>query len=125
MAKKRTPKLVTKESFIALLNNEDPNFVKAVIGRALVVLFNNQTEDERKTNDTNHENGEGFTGADSRSGCISAKYFIKHGTLEDWMVEQWTKQRAHGPRIAKYWRQLNDAAIRKAEEKARLEAIGK
>ena len=84
------------------------------IGRALVVLFNNQTEDEKQVNDTNQNNGIGFTGADAHSGCISAKYFLKHGTLQDWQIERWTKRNRHGQmRIAKYWRQLDRAAQQK------------
>jgi hypothetical protein len=105
-------KLVTRESFIELLNNH--NDTARVIGRALVVIFNNQTNDEQKINVTRNHNAMGFTPADARSGSISAKYFIKHGTLADWMIEKWMKLNDGGiPRIAKYHSQLNVEANKK------------
>ena len=59
-------------------------------------------------------NGIGFTGADAHSGCLTAKYFIKHGTLADWQVERWTKLSKSGfSRLTKYHKQLNEIAIAK------------
>jgi len=104
---------VTRESIIKMLNNPNPAYVQAVIGRALVVLLNNQTRDEQANNTTTQDNGIGFTGADARSGSITAKYFIKHHSLQDWMVEKWAKPNRRGiPRLAKYHAQLN-AAVKK------------
>ena len=106
---------VTKQYIEQYLASHDDENCKQFIGRALVVLFNNQTEGEKQCNDTNVENGEGFTGADAHSGCITAKYFLKHKTLLDWQVELWTKTNKRGTRrISKYWRQLNSAAQRKS-----------
>jgi len=102
---------VTRESLQAMLDNPNKDYVARVIGRALVVLFNNQTRDEQSMNATNQDNGIGFTGADAHSGSITAKYFIKHKTLLDWQIERWTKPAASGyARLAKYHKQLNDAA---------------
>jgi hypothetical protein len=85
------------------------------IGRALVAIFNFQTEDEKRASDTNELNGIGFTGADGHSGCISAKYYLKHKRLEQWQVERWLKTNKNGVRrISKYWKQLNEAATIKA-----------
>ena len=84
------------------------------IGRALVHLFNRQTNTEQARNDTEVWNEMGFTGADGRAGCITAKYYIKHGELLDWQIERWTKLGRSGyARIAKYWKQINEEAEKK------------
>lgn len=109
--------LVTRESLIALLANTEK--CQHVIRRALVVIFRNQTEGEKQANTTENHNNIGFTPADAKSGSISAKYYIKHGSLQDWMVEKWMKPNEKGiPRIAKYWSQLNEAAKRKKNAKS-------
>lgn len=103
--------IVTKELLTHMINSDKQ---VQVVGRALVVLFNNQTRTEQASNDTVTNNMIGFTGADARQGSISAKYFIKHNTLLDWQINQWTKPNSKGtPRLAKYWRQLDQAAKRK------------
>lgn len=108
--------LVTKESIIMMLSNPNPAYVQAVIGRALVVLLNRQTREEAAANITNKHNMIGFTGADAKAGSIGAKYWIKHKTLLDWQVAQWTRPNRNGvPRLAKYWRQLDDEAQRRAQ----------
>lgn len=107
--------LVTRESLTELLSSNNPAKVQAVIGRALVVLLNNQTRDEQVMNTTNEDNGIGFTGADARAGSITAKFYIKNKRLEDWMVDNWTRGNINGvARLAKYHKQLNAAAEAKA-----------
>lgn len=112
--------LVTRkyiENYIATHSQEQ---VAQFVGRALVVIFRNQTDAERQSNVTNQDNGVGFTGADAHSGCLTAKSFLKRGTLQDWQIEKWTKRNRKGTmRLAKYWRQLDAEAQRKARE-ARL-----
>jgi hypothetical protein len=86
-----------------------------VIGRALIALLENQTRDEQYSNATTNHNNIGFTGADARSGSLTAKYFRKHGKLLDWQIDRWTKPGSNGyPRLCKYWKQLNEAAEAKA-----------
>lgn len=117
MAKQKKQVIVSKDSLTKMLcdSNEDKRI--AVCGRALVAIFRNQTEMEQKVNVVNTENGIGFTGSDGRSGCISAKYYIKHKTLLPWMVDMWTKTNVRGTmRLAKYHRQLNEVAVAKAVE---------
>ena len=105
---------VTKRYIEHYVANKPQAQVAQFVGRALVVLFNNQTEAEKAASTTNVDNGVGFTGADAHSGCITAKYFLKHGTLLDWQIEKWTKRNRRGTmRLAKYWRQLDEAAKRK------------
>lgn len=111
-------KLVTRESLQNMLENPNQAYVAAVIGRALVVLLRNQTRDEQRDNVTNEHNGIGFTGADAHSGCITAKYFIKHKKLLDWQIERWTKPGKSGfARLAKYHAQLNEAAVERNNTK--------
>ena len=116
--------IVTKESLQAMLEAADDAKKAKIIGRALVVLFKRQTEGEKSSNTTDVNNSIGFTGADGRSGCLSAKYFLKHGTLADWQVERWMRPAKSGsPRIAKYWRQLDEAAQTKAAQQQQQELV--
>lgn len=107
-----TTPIVTKESLQVMLDNPNRNYVMHVIGRALVVLFNRQTEAEKATNDTKEYNMIGFAGADAKSGSLTAKYYLKHKKLEDWQMDKWLKKGAKSgvARLCKYHRQLNEAA---------------
>lgn len=113
MAKKNSPPpLVTKQSLTDMLAAADDAKKVRIVGRALVALFNMQTESERQGDATTNHNGVGFTSCDGRTGSLSAKFFIKHGTLAAWQVKLWTDHTANGfPRICKYSRQLNDIAV--------------
>jgi len=102
---------VTRESLNTMLHNENPRYVQTVIGRALWALFLRQTEDEQNSNDTHQNNSIGFSGADGKSGSLTAKYWMKHKRLEDWMVAKWMKPARNGyPRLCKYVKQLNEIA---------------
>ena len=110
--------IVTRESLISMLQNSNPEFVNRVIGRALVGLFERQTESEKNSTATLEHNQIGFAGADARQGTITAKYFIKHQDLLDWQRDIWTRPNKNGiPRLAKYWRQLDEIAKVKAARK--------
>lgn len=111
--------MVTPEYIENYLSTHTAEENMRFVGRALVAIFNFQTETEKQVSDTRELNGVGFTGADGRSGCISAKYFLKHQRLEDWQVERWLKPNRRGVRrIAKYWRQLDRVAKSKARSAA-------
>lgn len=89
-----------------------------IVGRALIVLFENQTSSEQNNNTTNEANGKGFASADGKAGTLSAKTFLKHGSLFEWQLRKWTKKNNRGiSRIAKYHSQLNVAANAKAQGK--------
>ena len=104
--------IVTRDSLAQLLTREDIRV--HVLGRALKVLMDRQTEDERSSNTTNHSNNRGFASCDAKQGTITAKTYIKRGTLLDFQVEFWTKPMKNGyPRICKYHAQLNEAAEQK------------
>lgn len=117
--------IITKDQLQSMIDEGGEKAVR-VVGRALVVLFENQTQAEKQVNTTNVDNGIGFTGADGRQGCISAKTFLKNSRLAregrfkgpllaDWQLERWTRKKANGySRITKYWKQIDAAAQRKA-----------
>jgi len=104
---------VTKSKIIQILESNDRYLIEQYIGRALVALFNRQVEDEKKVNHTRHENSLGFSSADAKDGSITAKYFIKHRSLQDWQIQNWTRDFRGSPRISKYSRQLNEIAEQK------------
>jgi hypothetical protein len=106
--------IVTKQSLLTMLQTSRERQAQ-VVGRALVALFLRQTEDEKDANKTNHDNDVGFQHSDAKRGSITAKYFLKHGTLLDWQVEPWLAPQGNKgyPRIAKYSRQLNEIALAK------------
>ena len=107
--------MLTKSSLINMIKTADQEKLVRIVGRACVAIFRRQTEDEKGSNVTSENNGIGFTHADARKGSITAKYFIKHGTLLEWQVDQWIKSNSQGtPRIAKYWKQLAEEAAKKA-----------
>jgi hypothetical protein len=106
--------IVTKDYMQDKLDTLQDDQLIQFVGRALVVIFNNQTEDEKRIDDTRIDNGIGFTPADAYSGGITAKTFLSRGTLLEWQVERWTKKNVKGcARLAKYWRQLDVAAQNK------------
>lgn len=106
-----TKAIVTRESLQAMLENPNKDYVIQVVGRALTAIFNNQTESEKSANGTTELNGIGFSGADGRSGVLTAKSYLKNRTLADWQVERWTKPGKNGfARLTKYAKQLNEIA---------------
>ena len=111
--------MLTKHILENMIQTADPAKRAKLIGRACLVLFKRQTDSEKQINDAVIHNNVGFCKQDAREGSITAKYFIKNGTLQDWQVEKWTKVDCRGRmRIVKYWRQLNEAAQEKAAQKA-------
>lgn len=117
MAKRSTtPQLVTKESLRTMIEQADERRRAVIVGRALVVLFNRQTADEKQSNSTDNSNSVGFSGSDARIGSLGAKYFLKNKTLQQWQVNQWTRLQHGYPKICKYARQLNEAAVAKQEQ---------
>lgn len=106
-----TAAIVTKESLKEMLAKQDPAYIQKVIGRGLLVILNNQTEEEQCQATTKENNGTGFTGFDAKSGTLTALFYQKHKRLEGWMMGKWLKTDKKGyPRLCKYHRQLNEAA---------------
>ena len=109
---------MNRSQYVALINRQDEVGMHA-IGRALVHLFNRQTDDEKVDADTKHHNARGFTPADARRGVITAKYYLKHRKLLDWQIE-WalTPNRNGVQRLAKYHSQIAEEAEKKAAKAA-------
>lgn len=62
---------------------DSPDYIKylltmkdAAVERAIVAIYNRQTDDEQRSEDTKHLNGIGFTGADARLGSYYAKWIL-------------------------------------------------
>lgn len=110
-------KIITKGTLLQLITNASYEKRARIIGRALVCLLNRQTDDEKRDNDTKVTNLRGFSQCDSRAGSITAKYFLKHGKLLDWQMDNWLKTTKSGyPKICKYHRQLNEEANSKLQK---------
>ena len=99
-------KIVTRQSLEEMVSNPSREYREMVIGRALLVLLENQTADEQRDAETKYHNKKGFTSGDGKGGVLTAKYFRRHGKLLDWQLEKWERP----GRIAKYHRQLNERA---------------
>lgn len=121
--KSTTPQIVTRESLAQMIRDaqavNDIDKLHKIVGRALVRLFERQTASEQRKNDTENVNTVGFSSSDGKNGCITAKTFLKYGSLTERQLEEWVAPwRDTGfPKICKYHRQLNEIAVLRAEEK--------
>lgn len=85
-----------------VLNKLDEN--SRWVEKAVVAIFNRQTNDEQRTNSTNNNNSMGFNGLDAEFGSSLAKAILKYGKLTP-------NQAPHARRIiGKYWKQLIEVA---------------
>lgn len=90
------------------------------VGRALVVLTDRQTTDERSTETTKHLNGRGWRPCHARVGQSMAQFFQEHGFITAKQAAYWRKPMACGnPRIAIYARQLLEQSETNAAHKAK------
>ena len=94
---------LTKESVQELLETND----RAVM-RALIVVYENQTDDEQRIQETKYRNNVGFTGVDANFGSSLAEQVIKRNSLSPKQMKCARKM------VKKYWRQLIAAAEKKA-----------
>lgn len=97
----------TEKDIDALLQRSD-----AAVFRAVVVLYDRQTEDERATDQTTHRNGVGFNGVDARLLSYYARWIKANGRLTGRHVEK--ARRA----VRKYRAQLLDAIAARATGRA-------
>ena len=104
---------LTGTDIVHLLATKD----QAII-RALLVLHERQTSDEQVGDTTRHLNGRGFRPCHARMGSSMAKFYQRNGYLSPKQIAYWRmKDKKGGMRIAIYWRQLLDAAHKKAAAK--------
>lgn len=107
----------SKEYIIGLLSRND-KVGKIAVARALVHLYNSQTSEEQCTNSVQADNGVGFTPVDAEFMSSCAKYVIRGYELTDRQLAALQKENRKGvPRIAKYWKQLQNVAKINAERK--------
>lgn len=98
---KQVRKEWTKERIQALLDDNS-----AALPRALLVVYANQTADEQATDQTKHQNGVGFTGADAEFLSDIAKKWMRY---RRWASEK--QRRCVLKAVRKYWRQLQDEIV--------------
>jgi hypothetical protein len=92
-------KKVTKkaqEQFLKRMLASNPNWAT----RALVRVYENQTEDEQNSAYTIEDNGVGFTGADATILTSFTEQYLRRGSLSP---KQYTLLHK---KIGKYWRQI-------------------
>lgn len=77
------------------------------VERAIVVLYERQTNDERATSSTCLKNGRGFASCDARSGTYMAKWVLQGKHLDGKWLDKARKM------AKKYSRQLLEAAAEK------------
>jgi hypothetical protein len=70
--------------------------------RAVIVLYNRQTEDEKVISHTRHENGRGFNGTDSKYLSYVSKYLLRGGKLSGNHVTKVSRK------LPKYWKQIQE-----------------
>ena len=105
-------KIWTIEEMKNLIANND-----RVLYRALVVLYNGQTADEKACGETTHSNGVGFNGVDANILTSFAEFLIKNRFLSD-------KQKAIArKKLPKYAKQLVRVANEMEAEKAQREGV--
>lgn len=80
MSRKKKPNLsgLDREQVIQMLHSDTPQGRRAV-ERALLVLLDRQTADERSQETTTHRNSRGFTQADARMMTSLAKQVLSSG----------------------------------------------
>lgn len=88
-----------KEEIKALLEQSDK-----MVMRSIVKIFEKQTEDEQRSEQTTHHNGVGFNGVDGEFMSSLAKQIIERGTLTQKQLEYGRKK------IKKYAGQLTKIA---------------
>ena len=93
------------------------------VARALVVLYERQTADEKATEHTRHHNNRGFRPCHARMGTSMAKFYLARGFLTPKQIAYWRKEGKEGMRLSIYWRQLLDAAHKKAAAKAAMDKV--
>lgn len=104
----RQPKTSWTKERIQALISQNP----LALERALLVVYNNQTLDEKRSHDTNHDNGIGFTGTDAKFLSSTAEFVMYSSYRDGFRLTP--KQREHvRPLILKYWRQIQNEIIRK------------
>jgi hypothetical protein len=109
----KAPQLVTRDWMIKNCHPANPH-INVIVMNALIALYERQTAAEQAAAQTAEHNGIGFTGTDGEIGTKDAEGCLKYNRCAHWVIERWTRQNSKGvPRLAKYWKQLNEVAVAK------------
>lgn len=100
---------MNKENIVELLLNND-----RALYRALVVLNERQTAEERSSESTIHNNNRGFSAAHAKRGTSMAKFYLRTGFLTPKQKAWWRAPVRGVPRIGMYAGQLLEEAAAKA-----------
>lgn len=114
--------MLTKEIIVRMLEQDD-----RAIARALVVLTERQTHDEKIQGQTRYLNGRGYRPCHARMGASMSQFFERNGYLSPKQIAYWRgRDKTGAMRIGIYAGQLLEAAELKAktftETKAQIDA---
>jgi len=98
----------TKERIQQLLSISD-----VALERAILLVYANQTQDEKSSGNTKHENGTGFNGTDAQFLSSLALWIHMVESRSEGSRLTYNQVRHARPRIMKYWRQIQDVIIQK------------
>lgn len=111
--------MLTKDVILNLLETND-----RAIARALVVLTERQTSDEKSSETTRHLNNRGFRPCHARMGTSMAKFFTRYNKLSEKQINYWRKRDKQGNmRIGIYWKQLIEASEQKMKMNSAVENV--
>lgn len=98
-------KVWTEETITALLNSND-----RAVEKAILAIYNRQTEDEKSAQTTRHSNNVGFSGADASTGTYYAQWIKRGNHLTGKHLDRARKM------AVKYRKQLLTIAQNKAQK---------
>ncbi len=108
----RRPKTTwTKERIQSLISQN-----ALALERGLLVVYANQTADEKASGDTHHDNGMGFTGADAKF-LSSVAEWVKNSRYREGFRLTPSQRASVLPLMLKYWRQIQNEIILKEKQR--------
>jgi hypothetical protein len=92
-------KVWTEAAIVSLLTSNN-----RAVEKAILAIFARQTEDEKQSESTHHDNSRGFSAADARTGSYMARWILSGKRLDGKFLDK-------GRKIAvKYRKQLLEVA---------------
>lgn len=92
------------------------------VERAVIRIWENQTLDEKSSGTVTHDNGIGFTSADSTFLTSIAQWLLRSSWPEGKRLT-FGQMKTVRPLMGKYWRQLREVIIEKESEKKEEELV--
>lgn len=111
-----TPDMLTKEYIQNLVGEDSPRGRRAAV-RALMQIYERQTDHEKSFRGNVEHNGVGFGGVDVEFFTSLAENYKNKGWLSDRQIYQLQKRNSKGvPKIGKYWKQLREIGLEKMRQ---------